>query len=55
MLGTTRISLNDNLLNRCTPSEVMAVLGHEMGHYVMNHVTNFLLSLAFWWCWALRS
>ncbi len=43
MLGTTRISLNDNLLNRCTPSEVMAVLGHEMGHYVMNHVTNFLL------------
>ena len=43
MLGTTRISLNDNLLNRCTPSEVMAVLGHEMGHYVMNHVTNFVL------------
>ena len=37
-LGTTRISLNDNLLNRCTPSEVLAVLGHEMGHYVMNHV-----------------
>lgn len=36
-LGTTRISLNDNLLNRCTPSEVIAVLGHEMGHYVMNH------------------
>jgi STE24 endopeptidase len=37
-LGTTRISLNDNLLNRCTPVEVLAVLGHEMGHYVMNHV-----------------
>jgi STE24 endopeptidase len=37
-LGTTRISLNDNLFNRCTPSEVLAVLGHEMGHYVMNHV-----------------
>jgi STE24 endopeptidase len=37
-LGTTRISLNDNLMNRCTPSEVLAVLGHEMGHYVMNHV-----------------
>ena len=37
-LGTTRISLNDNLLNRCTPSEVMAVMGHEMGHYVMNHI-----------------
>ena len=38
LFGTTRISLNDNLLNRCTPSEVIAVLGHEMGHYVMNHV-----------------
>lgn len=38
LFGTTRISLNDNLLNRCTPSEVLAVLGHEMGHYAMNHV-----------------
>lgn len=37
-LGTTRISLNDNLLNDCTPSEVLSVMGHEMGHYVMNHV-----------------
>ena len=38
MFGTTRISLNDNLLNRSTPEEVKAVLGHEMGHYVLNHV-----------------
>ncbi|WHZ18724.1 MAG: Peptidase, M48 family [Rhodanobacteraceae bacterium] len=38
MFGTTRISLNDNLLNRSTPAEVKAVLGHEMGHYVLNHV-----------------
>ena len=36
-LGTTRISLNDNLLHRGTPDEVLAVLGHEMGHYVMGH------------------
>lgn len=36
--GTTQISLNDNLLNRATPEEVKAVLGHEMGHYVLNHV-----------------
>jgi STE24 endopeptidase len=42
LFGTTRISLNDNLLNRCTPSEVLAVLGHEMGHYVMNHVAILL-------------
>jgi len=37
LLGTTRISLNDNLLNRCTPAEIEAVLGHEMGHYVLDH------------------
>ena len=38
MFGTARISLNDNLMNRSTPAEVRAVLGHEMGHYVLNHV-----------------
>lgn len=38
MFGTVRISLNDNLMNRSTPAEVKAVLGHEMGHYVLNHV-----------------
>ena len=37
LFGTTRISLNDNLINRCTPDEVIAVFGHEMGHYVLNH------------------
>lgn len=37
MFGTTRISLNDNLLNRSSPAGVKAVLGHEMGHYVLNH------------------
>jgi STE24 endopeptidase len=36
-MGTTRISLNDNLMNRSTPREIMAVLGHEMGHYVLDH------------------
>jgi len=35
--GTMRISLTDNLLNRCTLSEIEAAMGHEMGHYVMNH------------------
>ncbi|WP_449429546.1 M48 family metallopeptidase [Rhodanobacter umsongensis] len=37
MFGTTRISLNDNLMSRSTPAEIKAVLGHEMGHYVLNH------------------
>lgn len=38
LFGTTRISLNDNLMNRGTPAEIEAVLGHEMGHYVLSHV-----------------
>lgn len=38
MFGTMRISMNDNLLNRGSPQEILAVLGHEMGHYVLNHV-----------------
>ncbi len=36
--GTTRIALNDNLLRRVSPGGVKAVMGHEMGHYVLNHV-----------------
>jgi len=44
--GTTRITLNDNLLDRCSLSEVEAVMGHELGHYVLNHVYKMLLFLA---------
>jgi STE24 endopeptidase len=36
-LGTERIALNDNLLNRCSLAEIESVMGHEMGHYVLNH------------------
>jgi STE24 endopeptidase len=46
MFNTTRISLNDNLMNRSTPAEIKAVLGHEMGHYVLNHVYKGLLFFA---------
>ena len=42
-LGTTRISLNDNLLNRCSPEAIEAVMGHEMGHFVMHHIYKILL------------
>lgn len=41
--STIRISLNDNLLNRCSPQEVKAVMGHELGHYVLNHVYKSLI------------
>jgi STE24 endopeptidase len=46
MLGTERITLNDNLLNRASPAAVEAVMGHEMGHYVLNHVYEMLAYFA---------
>jgi STE24 endopeptidase len=36
--GTMRITLNDNLVRRGAPEEIQAVMGHEMGHYVLNHI-----------------
>jgi STE24 endopeptidase len=45
-LGTTRIALNDNLLKRGTPAEVKAVMGHEMGHFVLNHIVKSVIYLA---------
>jgi STE24 endopeptidase len=36
-MGSTRIALNDNLLKRCSVAEIRQVMGHEMGHYVLNH------------------
>jgi STE24 endopeptidase len=45
-LGTTRVSLNDNLLKHSTHDEVLAVLGHEMGHYVLDHAFRLLLLLS---------
>jgi STE24 endopeptidase len=44
-LGTERITLNDNLLDRASLEEIEAVMGHEMGHYVMNHVYKGLMQL----------
>jgi len=36
--GTMRITINDNLLHRGSLEEIESVLGHEMGHYVLNHI-----------------
>jgi STE24 endopeptidase len=38
--NTMRITLNDNLLKRASPEEIQAVMGHEMGHYVLNHISK---------------
>ena len=52
--GTTRVAMNDNLLNKTSEPEIKAVLGHEMGHYVLNHglrgtiYTSILLVFGFW-------
>jgi STE24 endopeptidase len=35
---TMRITMNDNLLRRGSLEEVEAIMGHEMGHYVLNHI-----------------
>jgi STE24 endopeptidase len=61
--GTMRITLNDNLLRRGSLEEIESVMGHEMGHYVLNHilkdifflsvVTTISMAYLFWglkWC-----
>ncbi|HEX5123715.1 MAG TPA: M48 family metalloprotease, partial [Rhodanobacteraceae bacterium] len=52
--GTTRVALNDNLLNKTSLPEIKAVMGHEMGHYVLNHglrlivYLTLVIAFAFW-------
>jgi STE24 endopeptidase len=43
--STMRITLNDNLLRRGSLEEIEAVTGHEMGHYVLNHIPKMILFL----------
>lgn len=63
--GTTRIALNDNLLDKTSLPEIKAVVGHEMGHYVLNHglrltvYLSLVIAFGFWFVhrgldWALR-
>jgi Zn-dependent protease with chaperone function len=42
-LDTKRIVLYDTLLDRLDDGEVLAVLGHEMGHYALGHVSRSIL------------
>lgn len=41
--NTKRIVLWDTTLQRMTPDEILFVMGHEMGHYVLNHIWWFML------------
>ncbi|MDX2274242.1 MAG: M48 family metallopeptidase [Hyphomonadaceae bacterium] len=45
LFGTTRISLSDTLIQRESPGGVKAVMGHEIGHYVLNHSVSILLMI----------
>lgn len=42
LLGTLRISLNDNLLKHTSPEEIEAVMAHEMAHYLF-HLPKLLI------------
>ena len=45
LFGTTRVALGDNLLSRTSPDAVRAVMGHELGHYVLGHIYSILIML----------
>ena len=51
--GTKRIVLYDTLLEKLTPDEILFVLGHEMGHYVLRHVLLLLVTNWLLLCFAL--
>jgi Zn-dependent protease with chaperone function len=44
--GTKRIVLWDTLLERYSDDEVLFVMGHEMGHFVLGHVVRSLVLLS---------
>jgi len=44
--GSKRVVVWDTTLEKLTTPEILFVFGHEMGHYVLNHIRNSLLLLA---------
>lgn len=54
LAGTTRIALNDNLLNGTSAPEIRAVMAHEIAHYVLYHslwlplVISLVMGLGYW-------
>jgi STE24 endopeptidase len=45
IFGSAAVRLNDNLL-KCTLPEIRAVMGHELGHYVLNHIYKSIAEFA---------
>lgn len=46
-LGTKRIVLWDTLIEKLNPNQVLVVMGHEMGHYVLGHIWQLVLFFSF--------
>lgn len=46
IFGSAAVRLNDNLLRRSSLAEIRAVMGHELGHYVMNHIYKFIAAVS---------
>ncbi|MCX7206626.1 MAG: M48 family metallopeptidase [Proteobacteria bacterium] len=46
IFGSAAIRLNDNLLHRSSLPEIEAVMGHEIGHYVLNHAYTMLINIS---------
>jgi STE24 endopeptidase len=46
LFDTTRIALSDTLIDQTDPDEVLAVMGHEIGHYVLNHIWEMFVMFA---------
>jgi Zn-dependent protease with chaperone function len=44
--STKRIVLWDTIIAKLTREQLLVVMGHEMGHYVLGHVRNSMLALA---------
>jgi STE24 endopeptidase len=43
LFGTKRIVLWDTLLAKLDEDEILVIMGHEMGHYALNHVAQGLI------------
>lgn len=44
-MGTMRVALNDNLLERTSLLEIRVVLAHELGHYVLKQIYQLVIYL----------
>jgi len=46
-MGSKRIVLWDTIVDKLTPEQLLFVMGHEMGHYVLGHVWKTIVFFAF--------